>query len=104
MFTTMLVTDSRPEAVSSAHWGDQGRFASRRPAAVSSAHWGDVAIASSDASLFEAMLNPLETNALALTVLNKGTQNPPGSPTHNSTNAEIALHQSNASIRKKTGN
>src|SRR5438034_1043624 len=43
------------------------------PEAVSSAHWGDVPTCSSDATLLEAMLKLLETNAPSLAVQDKDT-------------------------------
>src|SRR5438309_7129706 len=45
-----------------------------KPEAVSSAHWGDIPTSSSDATLLEAMLKLLETNAPALAIQNKDTQ------------------------------
>ena len=60
-----------------------------RPEAVSSAHWGDVASIASDASLLDALLKLLETNAPALTVQNESTHNPLGSITLASINQEI---------------
>ncbi|MBE3560538.1 MAG: ATP-binding cassette domain-containing protein [Ktedonobacteraceae bacterium] len=42
-----------------------------RPLAVSSAHWGDVPTCTSDATLLEALLKLLETNAPALAVHDK---------------------------------
>ncbi len=45
-----------------------------KPEAVSSAHWRDIPTSSSDATLLEAMLKLLETNAPALTIQDKDTQ------------------------------
>src|ERR1051326_4745557 len=45
----------------------------REPEAVSSAHWGDVPACSSDATLLEAMLKLLASNAPALSVQDKDT-------------------------------
>ncbi len=45
-----------------------------KPEAVSSAHWRDIPTSSSDATLLEAMLKLLETNAPALAIQNKDTQ------------------------------
>jgi osmoprotectant transport system ATP-binding protein len=61
----------------------------RRPEAVSSAHWGDAAACSSDATLLEAMLKLLETTAPALTVYDKETHEALGSITLTSINHEI---------------
>jgi osmoprotectant transport system ATP-binding protein len=61
----------------------------RQPAAVSSAHWGDVPTCSSDATLLEAMLKLLETNASALAVYDKDTSTLIGYVTLASINAEI---------------
>ncbi len=46
----------------------------RKPEAVSSAHWGDSPTISSDATLLQAMLKLLETNAPALEVQTNDTQ------------------------------
>jgi osmoprotectant transport system ATP-binding protein len=48
------------------------------PEAVSSAHWGDLPTITSDATLLTAMLKLLETNAPALQVQDKDSQDPPG--------------------------
>jgi osmoprotectant transport system ATP-binding protein len=61
----------------------------RKPDAVSSAHWGDVPTCSSDATLLEAMLKLLETNASALAVQDKDTSEPLGYVTLSSINHEI---------------
>src|SRR6266700_4692517 len=45
-----------------------------KPEAVSSAQWRDIPTTSSDATLLEAMLKILETNAPALTIQDKDTQ------------------------------
>ena len=42
----------------------------REPEAVSSAHWGDVPTSSADATLLDAMLKLLSSNAPALSVQN----------------------------------
>lgn len=98
MFAAILRRDNRPAAVSSAHWGDRESSIARRPAAVFSAQRGDMAVASAAITLFEAVLILLTTNILTLS--HKDTHNPPGSPIHNSMNAEIRPQQSNA--RQKT--
>jgi len=70
----------------------------REPEAVSSAHWGDVPTCSSDATLLEAMLKLLETNAPALAVQDKDTSEHPGFITLSSINHEItkASHSESA--------
>ena len=73
-----------------------------KPEAVSSAHWGDVPTTSSDATLLEAMLKLLETNAPALAVQDKNTQNPLGYITLASINQEITKTRSNASLPEET--
>lgn len=100
MFLTMLVRDNRPEAVSSAHWGDRDNHIAHRPAAMSSANGGDVALASSDSVLFQAVLNSLAPDVLALPIQQKVMYNPPGFFTCKS--RVIPTHQSNESMRKKT--
>lgn len=59
------------------------------PQAVSSAHWGDASVCSPDASLLQAMLQLLQTNAPYLTVHDKETQAPLGYITLASINREI---------------
>src|SRR5437588_5917620 len=61
----------------------------KKPEAVSSAHWGDFPTCSSDATLLTAMLKLLETNAPALAVQDKDTQDPLGYITLASINQEI---------------
>ncbi len=61
----------------------------QEPEAVSSAHWGDLPTSTSDATLLTAMLKLLETNAPALQVLDKATQDPLGYITLASINHEI---------------
>ena len=56
---------------------------------VSSAHWGDVPTCSSDATLLEAMLKLLETNAPALAVQDKDTSEHLGFITLASINREL---------------
>src|SRR6266852_8659389 len=69
-----------------------------KPEAVSSAHWGDVPTTSSDATLLEAMLKLLETNAPALAVQDKDTQDPLGYITLASINQEITKTRSKETI------
>ena len=59
------------------------------PEAVSSAHWGDVPTCSSDATLLEAMLKLLETNAPALAIQDKDTSEHLGFITLASINREL---------------
>jgi osmoprotectant transport system ATP-binding protein len=61
----------------------------REPEVVSSAHWGDVPTCSSDATLLEAMLKLLETNAPALAVQDKDTSEHLGFITLASINHEL---------------
>jgi osmoprotectant transport system ATP-binding protein len=72
------------------------------PEAVSSAHWGDVPTCSSDATLLQAMLKLLETNAPALAIQNKDTQEPLGYITLASINREITKTRSNKSSLEET--
>lgn len=60
-----------------------------RPAAVSSAHWGDLPTISSEASLLDALLQLLQTNAPALTVQNPQNRQPLGHVNLTSLNHEI---------------
>ncbi|HYB00981.1 MAG TPA: ATP-binding cassette domain-containing protein [Ktedonobacteraceae bacterium] len=73
-----------------------------KPEAVSSAHWGDVPTNSSDATLLEAMLQLLETNAPALKVQNKDTQEALGYITLASINQEITKTRSNVQEPEET--
>ena len=73
-----------------------------RPEAVSSAHWGGVPTCPSDASLLSAMLKLLETNAPALAVQDEDTQDPLGYITLASLNAEITKTHSNETARAET--
>ena len=72
------------------------------PEAVSSAHWGDVPTCSSDATLLQAMLKLLETNAPALAIQDKDTQEPLGYITLASINREITKTRSNKSSLEET--
>lgn len=73
-----------------------------RPEAVSSAHWGGVPTCPSDATLLQAMLKLLETNAPALDVQDKDTQAHLGYVTLASINAEITKTHSNKPARAET--
>jgi osmoprotectant transport system ATP-binding protein len=72
------------------------------PEAVSSAHWGDVPTCSSDATLLQAMLKLLETNAPALAIQVKDTQKPLGYITLASINHEITKTRSNKTTLEET--
>jgi osmoprotectant transport system ATP-binding protein len=72
------------------------------PEAVSSAHWGDVPTCSSDATLLQAMLKLLETNAPALAIQDKDTQKPLGYITLASINHEITKTRSNKTTLEET--
>ncbi len=73
-----------------------------RPEAVSSAHWGDVPTCSPDATLLEAMLKLLETNAPSLAVQDNDTHEPLGYITLASINHEITRVRSNETARAGT--
>lgn len=73
-----------------------------KPEAVSSAHWGDLPGSSSDATLLEAMLKLLETNAPALKVQNQDTQEALGYITLASINQEITKTRSNNQAPEET--
>lgn len=74
----------------------------KEPEAVSSAHWGDVPSCSSDATLLEAMLKLLETNAPALAIQDKDTHNALGYITLASINREITRSRSNVMAPEET--
>src|SRR5216684_4481401 len=73
-----------------------------KPEAVSSAHWRDVPTCSSDATLLEAMLKLLETNAPSLAVQDKDTHELLGYITLASINHEITRMHSNETTRAET--
>jgi len=73
-----------------------------KPEAVSSAHWRDIPTSSSDATLLEAMLKLLETNAPALTIQDKDTQQLLGYITLASINHEITKTRSNETRPEET--
>lgn len=79
MPTAACLMNNRPEAVSSAHWGDERKFASRVPEAVSSAHWRDISTCSA-ATFFEALLKLLATNAPIQAVQKNNRQHPASFP------------------------
>src|SRR5947209_5987702 len=62
----------------------------RKPEAVSSAHWGDIPSISTDTTLLQAMLKLLETNAPALSVQDEKTQESLGYITLSSINREVS--------------
>ncbi len=70
----------------------------KQPEAVSSAHWGDDPTCSSDATLLEAMLKLLESNASALAVHDKDTSTLTGYVTLASINAEITKKVHNQNV------
>jgi osmoprotectant transport system ATP-binding protein len=67
------------------------------PEAVSSAHWGDIPTISSHATLLEAMLKLLESNAPALSVQNNHTQESSGYISLSGINRMITRTKSNES-------
>src|SRR2546430_218570 len=73
-----------------------------KPEAVSSAHWGDIPTSSSDATLLEAMLKLLETNAPALAIQDKDTQQSLGYITLASITHEITKTRSNVPKPEET--
>jgi len=60
-----------------------------RPEAVSSAHWGDAATCSSDATLLDAMLQLLQSKAPSLAIIDSQTRDQLGNVTLASINREI---------------
>jgi len=74
----------------------------RQPEAVSSAHWGDVPGLSSDATLLQALLKLLETNAPAIAMRNSTTQEQLGYVTLASLNHEITQLHSNKPAPEET--
>ncbi len=73
-----------------------------RPEAVSSAHWGDVPTCSEDETLLQAMLKLLETNAPALAVQRKDADNLLGYVTLTSINHEITRVRGNQTAPEET--
>ena len=73
-----------------------------RPEAVSSAHWGDVPTCDSHTTLLNAMLTLLSSNAPSLSVIDQDTQEPLGYITLNSINHEITRIRSNKSAHEET--
>jgi len=73
-----------------------------KPEAVSSAHWGDGPSCSSNATLLDAMLLLLETNAPALTVYSTDTHEPLGYITLASIHHEITKAHSDESKVEET--
>jgi len=73
-----------------------------RPEVVSSAHWGDVPTIASGATLLEAMLRLLETNAPALALQDHGSQDPPGYITLASINQELTKTRRNTTSLEET--
>jgi osmoprotectant transport system ATP-binding protein len=73
-----------------------------RPDAVSSAHWGDSPSTASDATLLDAMLTLLQTNAPALAVTDKTSQEPLGYITLASINQQITRARNKEQSRTET--
>jgi osmoprotectant transport system ATP-binding protein len=75
----------------------------QRPEAQSSAYWGDVPTCQSDATLLTAMLQLLQSNAPALAVnSNEDTQKPLGYVTLNSIHHEISQVRSHETTPEET--
>ncbi|HZS79012.1 MAG TPA: ATP-binding cassette domain-containing protein [Ktedonobacteraceae bacterium] len=73
-----------------------------RPEAVSSAHWGDVPMTNSDATLLEALLKLLETNSPAIAVQDENSHEPLGYITLDSINAAITKTRSHKEVVEET--
>ena len=73
-----------------------------RPEAVSSAHWGDTPTISSNATLLDAMLNLLASNAPSLAVQNHDNQELIGHVTLDSINHEITQVHAGTSVTEET--
>ncbi|GCE25531.1 hypothetical protein KDA_10150 [Dictyobacter alpinus] len=73
-----------------------------RPEAVSSAHWGDVPTISNQATLFDALLKLLETNAPALAAEDPQSQQRTGYVTLSSINKEISQLRGEQSSRAES--
>jgi len=73
-----------------------------KPEAVSSAHWGDVPTIPANATLLDAMLHLLKSNAPALAVEDKDLHDPLGYITLASINHEITRTQSNKTTAEET--
>ncbi len=74
----------------------------RRPEAVSSAHWGDMPTIAADATLLTAMLKLLETNTPTLALQDSGSQEPPGYITLASINQLITKTRSSDTQPEET--
>ena len=72
------------------------------PEVVSSAHWGDVPTIPADATLLDAMLHLLKSNAPALAIEDKDPQDSLGYITLASINHEITRTQSNKPTAEET--
>jgi osmoprotectant transport system ATP-binding protein len=72
------------------------------PEVVSSAHWGDVPTIPANATLLDAMLHLLKSNAPALAIEDKDPQDPLGYITLTSINHEITRTQSNKTTAEET--
>lgn len=74
-----------------------------RPEAVSSAHWGDTTACASNTTLLDAMLQLLSSASSALTVINPATDQPLGTITLDSINREISRQRSTQNIDQPEG-
>jgi osmoprotectant transport system ATP-binding protein len=70
-----------------------------RPDVVSSAHWGDAATSTSDATLLDAMLQLLQSKAPSLAIFDSHTHESLGSATLTSINREITATHANLDTR-----
>ena len=70
-----------------------------RPDVVSSAHWGDAATSTSDATLLDAMLQLLQSKAPSLAIFDSHTHESLGSVTLTSINREITATHANLDTR-----
>lgn len=73
-----------------------------RPEAVSSAHWGDLPTCSSNTTLLEAMLQLLETNASALVIKNPDQTDPLGYVTLASIHHEVTHIRGDTGVKAET--
>src|SRR5260370_40053633 len=72
------------------------------PEVVSSAHWGDVPTIPANATLLDAMLHLLKSNAPALAIEDKDPKDPLGYITLTSINHEITRTQTNKTTAEET--
>ncbi|MDQ6661454.1 MAG: hypothetical protein M3Z24_10865 [Chloroflexota bacterium] len=74
----------------------------RKPEAVSSAHWGDVPTSSSDAILLEAMLHLLEINPPILAVQDRDTSETLGYIPPTNIHSKITQLRRNETVPEET--